>query len=46
VELERRLEAFFKEYADPQYDMWHGGKSKAKRLGAGQRSDHGALDSN
>ncbi|MES2696377.1 MAG: sulfatase-like hydrolase/transferase [Verrucomicrobiota bacterium] len=31
AELQGRLEAFFNEYADPQYDIWKGGKSKAKR---------------
>ena len=35
TELEQRLEAFFKAYADPQYDTWKGGRSKAKRLGPG-----------
>lgn len=29
--LARRLDAFFAEYADPQYDIWKGGRSKAKR---------------
>ena len=29
--LARRLDAFFTQYADPQYDVWHGGRSKAKR---------------
>lgn len=28
-ELRARLDTFFKEYADPQYDLWHGGRSKA-----------------
>lgn len=28
-ELRTRLDAFFQEYADPQYDLWHGGRSKA-----------------
>jgi len=31
AELARRLDAFFSEYADPQYDIWKGGRSKAKR---------------
>lgn len=31
VELAERLEAFFQRYADPQYDIWKGGRSKAKR---------------
>ena len=30
VELAGRLQAFFAEYADPQYDIWKGGRSKAK----------------
>ena len=29
--LARRLDAFFAEHADPQYDIWKGGRSKAKR---------------
>ena len=29
--LSRRLDAFFNRYADPQYDIWKGGRSKAKR---------------
>jgi len=31
AELARRLEDFFTQYADPQYDLWKGGRSKAKR---------------
>ncbi len=31
-ELAERLDAFFARYADPQYDVWKGGGSKAKRL--------------
>jgi arylsulfatase A-like enzyme len=31
-ELARRLDAFFARYADPQYDVWKGGRSKARRL--------------
>lgn len=31
-ELAKRLDAFFRQYADPKYDMWNGGRSKAKRL--------------
>ena len=27
-----RIEAFFNRYVDPQYDLWHGGRSKAGRL--------------
>lgn len=30
-ELAARLHAFFQEYRDPQYDLWQGGRSKAKR---------------
>lgn len=29
-ELARRLDDFFAKYADPQYDIWHGGRSKAR----------------
>jgi len=29
-ELRDRLHAFFDRYADPQYDLWHGGKSKSR----------------
>ena len=32
AELARKLDAFFARYADPQYDIWKGGRSKAKRL--------------
>jgi len=32
ADLQARLEAFFRRYADPQYDLWKGGRSKAKRL--------------
>lgn len=31
-EMEKKLKAFFDEYADPKYDIWHGGVSKARRL--------------
>lgn len=31
-ELAQRLEQFFAAYADPKYDIWKGGKSKAGRL--------------
>lgn len=31
-QLAARLQAFFQQYADPQYDLWNGGRSKAKRL--------------
>ncbi|MDP6059938.1 MAG: hypothetical protein QGH33_13650, partial [Pirellulaceae bacterium] len=27
-----KLDGFFAEYADPQYDIWKGGRSKAHRL--------------
>jgi arylsulfatase A-like enzyme len=30
-ELAQRLDDFFSRYADPQYDIWKGGRSKAKR---------------
>jgi hypothetical protein len=29
-ELDQQLSQFFTTYADPQYDLWHGGKSKCK----------------
>jgi arylsulfatase A-like enzyme len=32
AELTQRLDAFFARYADPQYDIWKGGRSKAKRV--------------
>ncbi len=31
AQLQARLEAFFNEYANPRYDIWKGGGSKAKR---------------
>jgi arylsulfatase A-like enzyme len=31
-EMSGKLDAFFDEYADPQYDIWKGGRSKARRL--------------
>ncbi len=31
-QLRKRLDDFFSQYADPQYDLWDGGRSKAKRL--------------
>lgn len=31
-ELAAKLDQFFVKYADPQYDMWKGGRSKAGRL--------------
>jgi arylsulfatase A-like enzyme len=30
-ELAARLQAFFREHRDPQYDLWEGGRSKARR---------------
>jgi arylsulfatase A-like enzyme len=32
VELAERLNRFFAEFADPQYDLWRGGRTKAGRL--------------
>lgn len=32
--LTKRLEEFFSRYADPKYDLWHGGISKARRVTA------------
>ena len=32
AEMRKRLSEFFESYADPQYDLWKGGRSKAKRL--------------
>lgn len=34
AELQTRLDAFFNTYADPKYDIWRGGGSKAKRVTA------------
>jgi arylsulfatase A-like enzyme len=31
-QLSQQLATFFQQYADPQYDVWRGGRSKAKRL--------------
>jgi len=31
AELTGRIGEFFARYADPQYDIWKGGRSKAKR---------------
>jgi arylsulfatase A-like enzyme len=31
-DLAARLDEFFHQYADPQYDIWRGGRSKASRL--------------
>ncbi len=36
-DLAARLAAFFQQYADPQYDVWRGGRSKAKRSQASDR---------
>ncbi len=30
--LDQRLNTFFATYADPKYDVWKGGTSKARRL--------------
>jgi len=35
-ELRTRLYRFFHRYADPKYDLWHGGKSKTHLLSAGR----------
>lgn len=32
AQLAKRLDEFFAAYADPQYDLWKGGSSKARRL--------------
>jgi arylsulfatase A-like enzyme len=31
-EMGERLDAFFNEYANPEYNLWKGGRSKAHRL--------------
>jgi arylsulfatase A-like enzyme len=31
-EMAQRLDTFFNEYANPEYDIWKGGRSKARRL--------------
>jgi len=31
-EMATRLDRFFNQYADPEYDIWKGGRSKARRL--------------
>ncbi|MDM8006155.1 MAG: sulfatase-like hydrolase/transferase [Phycisphaerae bacterium] len=36
-QLRQRLEAFFKRYADPKYDLWRGGISKAPLVVMGNR---------
>jgi arylsulfatase A-like enzyme len=38
ADLERRLTAFFRQYADPEYDLWRGGRSKAGRAIADRAS--------
>ena len=30
--IAKRLDAYFAKYADPEYDIWKGGRSKARRL--------------
>jgi len=35
--LRKRLDEFFARYADPKYDLWHGGRSKAGRLVGGEK---------
>jgi len=30
--LQEQLDGFFRRYADPQYDLYHAGRSKVKRL--------------
>lgn len=32
TEMIAKLEAYFNQWADPQYDIWHGGRSKSRRL--------------
>ncbi len=32
LEMQTHLDNFFQQYADPQYDLWKAGRSKAKRL--------------
>lgn len=32
AQLARQLDEFFAAYADPQYDLWKGGSSKARRI--------------
>jgi len=31
-QMKHELDAFFKKYADPKWDIWHGGKTKARLL--------------
>ncbi len=35
-ELRAKLFTFFDRYADPKYDLWHGGESKTHLLSAGE----------
>ena len=37
-QLQKRLDDFFNRYADPKYDLWHGGVSKAPMLVMGDRT--------
>lgn len=37
-DLSARLDAFFAKYADPKYDLWKGGRSKARRLNGVQQA--------
>lgn len=37
--LRKRLETFFDTYADPKYDLWKGGTSKARRLSRPRRRE-------
>jgi arylsulfatase A-like enzyme len=39
AEMAKRLAAFFAKYVDPQYDVWNGGRSKARRLGQGAKAE-------
>ena len=34
TQLDRRLNEFFRQYADPRYDLWQGGTAKLRLLGA------------
>ena len=36
MELQQKLTEFFRQYADPQYDLWQNGRSKASRLPPGR----------
>ena len=43
-QLARQLDDYFAEYANPEYDLWNGGRSKARRLYAPQgHPDHRPL---